>query len=200
MGETVSMKQFLLSLLLGLLFAPMRSTAQIDKGYHGFVDAGYSFSVNGGTTDHGWAEVNTIHGYEVNPHFFIGAGIGFHFMEKMEDGFVSGVPMWKRDAKMDIPLFADFKWNILNKKVTPFVDARLGHYLTNESGTYISVGVGCRYALKRKQAVYAIVSYSAAELQYQKSHYISGKYSGSWSYTDFDETRNNLSVKLGYEF
>lgn len=78
---------------------------------------------------------------------------------------------------------------------------RLGHYLTNSSGIYESAGIGCRFALKHNQAIYALASYSVTKFRFQESYmYNVGKYDYKWAYKDFDESQNVVSVKLGYEF
>lgn len=194
------------TLLLAALFAAfsLQSTAQIKKGYHGFVDVGYSLGLES-TLSHNWAEVNTIHGYEINSHFFIGAGVGLHFMPTVEKDVVSGRPMWKRDSSVEIPLFLNLKWNILNKKVTPIIDIRAGQYLTNSSGLYASLGVGCRAALKKQQAFYALLSFSEAKLRYSQLEMSSGYYGShyhgpTYYYKDKDEARDAVTIKIGYEF
>jgi hypothetical protein len=174
--------------------------AQISKGYHGSVDAGYSVNT-GGTISTNWAELNTVHGYQVNPYFFVGGGVGFHFAPEMKKSEIDGKPHWKRDGSMEIPIFADFRWTVLNKKVTPFVDARLGHYVTNGSGMYSSLGIGCRFNLKGSQAIYVLASYTITKLRYQESYMIQHlDYSYSWDYKDIDEEQGAISLKIGYEF
>ena len=102
---------------------------------------------------------------------------------------------------MEIPIFADFRWTILNKCITPFVDLRLGHNVCNGSGLYASAGLGCRYALNGKQAIYGLISYTTHKLVYEHSHMVPGSgYSYSWAYRDFEEQLYALSIKVGFEF
>ena len=50
--------------------------------YRGYIDAGYSIGV--GDYEFSRFEVNTSHGYQINPHLFLGAGAGLHFMSSYE--------------------------------------------------------------------------------------------------------------------
>lgn len=196
-----SMKKFYYSILFALAMFPFGLSAQnIEKGYHGFIEGGYAVNL-GGTVSVNWAEINTIHGYQATPNLFVGAGVGFHFMPGVKAGVIDGTPHWKRDSKMEIPVFADFRWTILNKKVTPFVDLRLGHNTSNGSGMYSSLGAGCRYALKNKQSLYAMLSYTSHKLTFEESYLKTGGNSSySWAYKDFKETQSAISIKIGFEF
>lgn len=83
------------ALSLGLfLLLPLLANAQaIEKGYHGFVEAGQSLVYFGSSsTKVNWTEINTIHGYQATPNLFVGAGVGFHFMPDVKDGDIGGKP------------------------------------------------------------------------------------------------------------
>lgn len=195
------MKKIRIYLWLSLIMMPLCLCAQgLEKGYHGSVEAGYSINT-GGTLSINWTEINTIHGYQATPNLFVGAGVGFHFMPEMKKSEIDGRPHWKRDSKMEIPIFADFKWTILNKKVTPFLDLRLGHNVSNGSGMYSSFGAGCRFALKNNQAIYAMAAYSSHKLKFEESYMVTGlNYSYSWAYKEIEENQSALSLKVGFEF
>lgn len=194
------MRQIITIFILALMPAFCFSQ-NVEKGYHGSIEAGYTFNPSAPTISVNWAEINTIHGYQANPYFFIGVGVGFHFLPETKTAEIDGYAHWKRESSTEIPLFADLKWTVLNKKITPFVDLRLGHYVTNNSGLYESAGIGCRFALKGNQAIYALASYTVSKFQFQESYMINyGKYDYKWAYKDFDESQNVVSLKLGYEF
>ncbi len=192
-----------LSLGLFLLFPFLANAQVIEKGYHGFVEAGHSLVYFGSSsTKVNWTEINTIHGYQATPNLFVGAGVGFHFVPEFKDGDIGGKPHWKRDASMEIPLFADFRWTILNKRITPFIDLRLGHDLTNGSGMYQCLNVGCRFALKNKHAINAMIALDSHKLKFQEIYSVkTGKYDYDWIYRDVtDESQQGLVLKVGYEF
>lgn len=195
------MKKLITLCSIALFSITIVNAQTIETGYHGFVEGAYSIEINGATLAMNWPEINTIHGYQATPNLFVGAGVGFHFMPNFKEGNIDGTPSWKRDSKMEIPIFVDFRWTILNKGVTPFVDLRLGHNVCNGSGLYASVGAGCRYALKGKQAIYTMISYTTHKLVYEHSHMVPGSgYSYNWAYRDFEEQLYALSIKVGFEF
>lgn len=181
-------------LFLSILFSVLSINAQnINKGYKGFIEGGYSLNT-GGTCAVNWVELNTIHGYQATSSIFIGAGVGFHFMPELRAGNISGRPMWKRDSKMEIPIFADFKWTFLQKKITPFLDLRLGHNVSNGSGMYGSAGIGCRFAIKQ-HALNVIAAYSIHKINVERLDGVS-----TWRYKEIEEGENAISIKIGYEF
>lgn len=183
---------------MSCIVMPVNSQA-IKRGYRGSVEAGYAINT-GATLGLNWAEINTIHGYQPIPNLFVGAGVGFHFMPELKKGEIDGYPHWKRSSKMEIPVFADFKWVILNKNITPFVDLRLGHNVSNGSGMYTSVGAGCRFSIN-DIAFYALVSYTTHKLKFEESYMISKPdYSFRWAYKDLEEKQDAVSLKIGFEF
>jgi hypothetical protein len=190
------MKGQLKLLLVGLLLISIRVSAQSKQNtYCGFLECGYSLSL-GGTFGISWEEINTIHGYQATPNLFIGAGVGFHFMPRFEKEIIDWRPYWKRDNGMEIPVFADFKWAMSNKKISPFVDLRLGHGVSNSSGLYGSIGFGGKYKLKGKQSVYALLSYSTHKLSFERAVVNSS----SHDYEDIKESISAISLKVGFEF
>lgn len=164
---------------------------------------GFAVNTDGSTYSQNWYEVSTTHGYQVNPHFFVGAGVAFHFLPEYKDAVsMDGKPYAKRNSSTEIPLYVDVKWNILNMKFSPVIDVRLGHYVTNGSGAYASVGVGCRMSLKNHQALYGMIAASYAQFTYQELYmYKASKYNYRYSYRDTDnQEMNNLTFRVGYEF
>lgn len=108
-------------ILAAMLLSSIGSIAQntAKNCYRGYVDAGYSVGI--GDYDFGRFEVNTSHGYQINPYLFIGAGTGLHFMSSCKTKDMN-IPLDIRDSKVDIPVFANIRCNLLKKKVSPFFD------------------------------------------------------------------------------
>lgn len=186
-------------LLFALLFAVISSNAQntAKNCYRGFVDAGYSVGI--GDYDFGRFEVNTSHGYQINPYLFIGAGTGLHFMASYKTKDMD-IPLDVRDSKVDIPVFANVRCNFLKKKVSPFVDVKGGTYVTNSGGLYVNASAGCRFSINEKQAINISVGYATEKLQFET-------FDRFTSHTSMDYTRYNtlydteaITVKLGFEF
>lgn len=192
------MKKFILIFVISMALPACAQTSE--KGYRGSIEAGYAINT-GSTLGINWSEINTIHGYQATPNLFVGAGVGFHFMQELKKGEIDGYPHWKRDGKTEIPVFANFKWIILKKKVTPFIDLRQGHDVSNGSGMYASYGAGCRFALKGSQSIFVLASYTTHKLKFEESYMITkADYSYKWAYNEIEEEMTNVSLKVGYEF
>lgn len=192
-----AMKKIFIISVISLMSFTSGYAQSIETGYHGFVEGAFSKEIHGATLAMDWKEINTIHGYQVSPNFFVGAGMGMHFMPKLEK-----TSMWKRDEKTEIPIFADIRWTILDKSITPFVDLRLGMNTMNGSKEYYSIGAGCRFALKGRYAINAMLAYTTHKLIYDMVDMTYNIYSKRYTttYKDFEENLTALSLKLGFEF
>ena len=102
--------------LLAVFFSSMMMFAQnVSKGcYRGFVDGGYTIAV--GDYDFGRFEINTSHGYQINPFFFVGGGIGLHFMSEYKKSGME-IALDQRESKVDIPVFANLRGNFSKSKI-----------------------------------------------------------------------------------
>ena len=141
------------------LHAQSRNANGTTEGYQPFIELNTGLYTD---DDHFTTfEVTTSHGVQLNSKFFVGGGIGlstYHHSSHDEHDF---------DDKfsVSIPVFANFKWNILNKKYSPVLDVKAGYSIGGEiedndgkptegymfsdgpTGVFASVGVGCRIAL-----------------------------------------------------
>lgn len=126
------MKKLFILLVSVLLFSFNCSAQSISSGnYKGYVDAGYSIGI--GDYEFGRVEINTSHGYQFNPYFFLGAGVGLHFMPSYETSGMD-IPLDVRDSKVDIPVFANIRSHFSKGKFAPFADLKGGTYITNGGG------------------------------------------------------------------
>ena len=186
-------------ILSALLLTVIGSNAQnIAKNcYRGYVDAGYSIGI--GDYEFGRFEVNTSHGYQINPYQYAGAGTGLHFMSSYKTKGMD-IPLDVRDSKVDIPVFANIRCNLLKKRVTPFIDVKGGTYVTNGGGLYVNASAGCRFSINEKQAINLSVGYATEKLQFET-------FDRFTSHTSMDYTRYTtqcdteaITIKLGFEF
>ena len=169
------------TILFIVFVLPLAISGQIiEKGYHGFVEGGYAVNT-GGTISINWAEVNTIHGYQVNPNIFVGAGLGIHFTPEFKGNEIGGLPHWRRGNKIEKPIFANFR-------------------CSNGSGMYGSAGLGCRFALKKNKALYFVVSYTSHKLKFEESYLISYRDYYSWGYKEIKQEQTAVSARIGFEF
>lgn len=173
----VIFKQLLLA--TAMLFASTMVFAQsndfgknvISKGYHGFVDLGYSVGV-GDFDDLGHVNVSTSHGYQINHYIFVGGGVGVNYYH---DG----------DAVV-VPVFTHIRSVFMKNWISPFVDIKGGYSFADLEGTYFNPSVGCRIALNNKLGIGLAVGY---EFQFIDNEYISD-----------DEYIGGVSIKASFDF
>lgn len=169
----------------------------LSKGYHGMAELGYSFGM--GDYDFGRFELNTSYGYQFNPYFFIGGGLGLHVISEYNTPG-SNIPLDCRNRMVDVPLFANAKVTFLENSITPFIDGRLGYYITHNGGVYTSISAGCRFAIYGRQAINVAIGYSYENLQFES--FDSFKSNSSMNYSRYPRNlaTHCLSLKLAYEF
>lgn len=153
-----------------------RNTDNIAKGYKGFVDFGYALGVGYWELDR--VEFTTAHGYQFNPYLF--GGIGF------------GVNYYTVPELCNLPIFANIRANLLDARITPFVDFRIGYSVLNIAGLYLAPTVGCRFGLTRKMAINLGVGYT---LQRTEVYYPFNNY-----YYEEKVSCSAISFKVGFEF
>ena len=129
--------------------------------------------------------VETVHGVEIGPYFFVGAGVGIqYYCGKLKD-FAEYSPKGNRWNTIMLPIFANIKVMYpIKDKVTPFINLGIGYSVSCYSafnsgsqkvngGLYCDFGVGVRY----KRFSFAV------GLQHQKVGInlgSGGNYGGGW--------------------
>ncbi len=170
---------------------------EIKEGYHGFVDLGYSVGVGDYTFDR--FELSSSHGYQFNPYFFLGGGLGFHFMQKYETPDMD-IPLDSRDFMVDIPIYAETRITFVNGKISPFISGRGGYYLTHNGGTYLNASIGCRFAIGINQAINVLVGYSSEKLEFNTFERFNSSSSMDYSTEKRKLSTEGISIRVGYEF
>ncbi len=185
--------------LFALLCMTQSMSAQNVSGqcYRGFADAGYTFGI--GDYDFGRFEINTSHGYQINPYIFLGAGVGLHFMSKYETPNMT-IALDTRESKVDIPLFANARVNFMRNKFCPFIDIKGGTYVTNSGGLYVNASAGLRIATNEKQAVNISVGYTVEKLEFETFDSFKGYTSMAYNRSGRLLTTEGIALKVGYEF
>ncbi|NDV80560.1 porin family protein [Bacteroides sp. 51] len=140
------------------------------RGYKGFIDMGYTFA----DEYEDRIEMSTSHGYQFNNYLFVGGGIAYHYYHDDETDLYT------------MPIFANFRANFMNKKVTPFTDVRVGYSVGDLEGGYAYVGLGARFKLVNKMALNLTLGFSYQEYEYGY-------------YDDVTDT-SGFNVKFGFEF
>ncbi len=151
-------RRFLLLICLSLTSivyaAAQNRTPMVSKGYKGMVETGMTFYE--GHSEFSTFDISTTHGFQINPHIFVGAGVGY---SGDEEG----------DYHM-LPLYAAFRGNIpVNHKFFPFAGARLGYSLDGWEGLYFNPNVGCTYMFNRRLGIDLSLGYTLQQVRFSGS-------------------------------
>ncbi len=165
------------------------------KGYRGLVEVGtiVNFRASGTAIDKGAFSATTSHGYQFNPHVFLGAGFGL-------DYHAAG-------KRLFIPLFVDLRTNFLDTNITPFWGIKAGYSIGSKkaynkvsTGAYFNPTFGVRFILNRQSAMNVAFGYNLQQqvvkkdIHYNDDYFI---YTGVYHYRFL---RHALSLRLGVEF
>lgn len=189
------MKKTVCSLLILLFsfaysYAGGRYSFSSGKGYRGFLDFGYTIGI-GNFKGLGRLDLSTSHGYQFNPYFFLGAGIGYQHCDKVNLGA--------------IPVFIDSRFNLMKRRITPFLGLKAGYSFDTGNddryqldgpgyGFYFVPSVGARLILRKNLAVNLSVGYTRQVIDYAQYLYNNGG-----DYSD-KESWDGISIKAGIEF
>ncbi len=156
------MKRILFVLVI-LCVSLTHSYAQsiVGKRYRGFVDVSVLPGNDGlykGFNSIG-VGFNTTHGYQINPHLFVGGGVGvqYYSLDYFENTYA-------------IPVYFDFRVDMLKSKVTPFFDVKVGYATADIKGVYFSPNFGVRFAVGRRVGLNLNVGYSMQGYTYTETH------------------------------
>lgn len=111
------------------------------SGYRGFIEwdnsiTSYDEYYPGNRVTYYYTGVSTSHGYQINSHVFVGAGLAVHYCP--------------HDDTVEIPLFLHVRTDQKYGSFTPFADLRGGYTLTDGAGWNLSPTVGYRINWGRK--------------------------------------------------
>ena len=70
------------------------------------------------------------------------------------------------DSYTAIPIYADVNYTMLKKKVSPFIDAKIGYSLLDASGFYMNPGVGVNWNFYKGLSVFLKVGYTYNAIPY----------------------------------
>ena len=159
------------------------------RGYNAFYDVEYGFDIDDEEKDWeggyiaGYPHCNnfmisTTQGYQFNNFFFLGGGLG---LLRYIDG-----------KKTMMPIFAETSINLLNnKRVMPFLQARLGTVVGEWGGVYYSAMCGVRLKVAQRHAISLSLIMSD---HFDVESFINDQDDGiSWF-------ARSLGIKLGFEF
>lgn len=151
--------------------------AMISAGYKGFVDFGYIFDLDNCRADR--LELTTSHGYQFNPYFYLGAGVGIDYYT---------------DASLfAVPIFANIRITPLKRRVTPYIDAKIGYSTIDVEGLYFTPTVGCRIGLSESAGLNIGLGYSLQQSDVLYYYY-------DYGYSSVSKEISGFSLKIGLDF
>ena len=110
--------------------------------------------------------VSITPGYQLNRFLFVGGGIAptlVYYTHKKEDSYSKE----EKATELASPLFGAIRFDMVNAKVSPFVEGRVGISLISDvSGGYFYAGAGCRIKRVSISAGYTCVNYRDDKYQF----------------------------------
>lgn len=144
----MSMKKIISLVIAFISFAVIAQAQEPTRGYRGFLD----WENNVGSIEENWAGninswwtgVTTTHGFQFNPHFYFGAGLGAGTY-KDHNKHYTGEGGW-------LQLFIDARTDQKFGKYTPYADIKLGvmSHGWSDDGWYLNPSVGYRFHIIKK--------------------------------------------------
>ena len=166
------------ALFLLMIFASSFAFAQ-NKGYEKAIEA------NGGIGLDNCQKytfgVSMINGYRFNDNLFLGAGVGYEYLNGLYyhsyeyQGKILGSSNYDSfDVRNLVQAFARLKFNLTGNSISPFFSADLGTTIglsSNEiqmaNGLFYEIGVGCDFKINDVQTFYILFGYNAQNYEYK---------------------------------
>lgn len=160
--------------------------AILSKGYKGFVGLDYSYNFND-FSDMLNVAISTVHGYQINPYFFVGAGISLNIWGRVNSG----------KAQFGMPIFANIKITPLKNYITPVVDVRLGSSVGDIKGLYFNPQAGIHIGIRNRSAINIMLGY---QLQKMDGYDVKFNAAGDMLMKKKKVNCDGLSLRVQWEF
>lgn len=161
------MKKFLPLLLCAAFALPSQGQTVTGPRYRGFVD-GVFLAGNDGVYTSGvnmkGGGFTTTHGCQINSHIFVGGGIGCYGLSF--DNNDGGGIHWVGDThytNYTVPIYSNFRYQIIESRVSPFIDVKLGSSVSDDVGLYFSPSTGVRIGLASRMGLNIALGYTAIQ-------------------------------------
>lgn len=172
------------------------------RGYRGFIEGAAlfgNFKVDG-QTGAVWTApaLFTTHGFQFNSHIFAGGGIGImeyggpeiiiaEYIIRPDDILYADYPQQVYDhvSTIDIiPVYLAFRYDLLDRRVSPYADAKLGLFTGDYYGRFMCITAGIR------------IRHFNVSLGYMGS---SGTYDRSYDDSSYDASQHSFVIQAGFD-
>lgn len=147
-----------------------------------------------------------VGGYRVSPSFFIGAGVGYSYIDGLyytnyEHSNGESSTYNSYEIRNNMQAFVRAKLNLTNSNISPFLLADIGATLgltSNEikmaNGLTYEPAFGIDFKIKNKQTMYVMVGYKGSQYQYK---YFNTTY-GDAGVEILKKTAGTFCIHLGF--
>jgi hypothetical protein len=163
-----------------------RTGTGLQRGYKGMLDFGYSFG------DMNRIHLNYINGVQATPYFSFGVGTGIHYYFNSSYYYFDssyGYYYGYNDNRDDIfiPLFLDFRFNFMNRRVSPYLSFDLGYAFDASNdfetgGALFNLTAGVTFKTSRLTAIHLGLGFEGQ------------------AFDGFDYMQNAVALKFGFSF
>ncbi len=179
------------------------------NNFRGFIDIGYALGV--GSPRNNAFEIDTSFGYQFSHYFYLGGGLGIHFLSGVFDSYplredtyepVRNDPNWRYPF---IPIYVNVRSNLYDEsRITPFVDARVGATFINHTGLYCAPAIGVHFPTTSSFALNVSLAYELHATYYK--FWCRGNTPGAipdsngGTYVKNNKGFSSFALKFGVEF
>ena len=193
-------------LIIGMIFCCGTGFAQ-EKGFEKAIEANGSVGLDDCINYTFGA--NFIGGYRISPSFFIGAGLGYTYIDglyyKSYEHIGKGESMSYNsiDARSNLQAFARVKYNLTKSNVSPFLLVDLGgtfgltsNKIKMANGFLYEPAFGVDFKIKNEETIYVMLGYKGTQYQYK---YFNTTYGDSGIELQ-KKTAGAFCIHLGFKF
>ena len=177
--------------------------------FRGFIDLGYGLGFGSPRND--YLLIETSFGYQLDTHWYIGAGLGLHPFDAVVDSYPPRTdyaeprpndPDWKFPF---IPIYAETRYSWRSENTgTPWASFKAGCGTFNHSGLFLAPSFGWHFATSQFFSFNVGIGYELHTATYKL--WVTGDYPGAKpdlsgrSYVERTPALHNVVFKAGVEF
>lgn len=177
-------------------------------GYRGFAEIGYTPAAGNWKDDR--LNLTTSHGYQVNPYFFVGAGVGvFYFIDKWPKEFifdmskvtgVNDLPTDRKKGNIAVPVFLNLRAYFMDSNISPYFDAKVGYSPFDLKGFFANPSFGVSYGVTDRIALNLGVGYEMFNVKIKNYKLSPIPDRKGFKTSSENKTLSGISLRFGVEF